>query len=177
MGDVGGVFFPPFCPIRPARRVLINNSSFNLIPHSHSQCVSHIFNNGAAVNNPPTHTHVLWWGGRAGVWKHVEERKRSRVHHQSASPQVDNEQMHAFLPRIRVWDYLSLSSAHWTSAITPPPAPHCHRSEAGDGCPLIKHLFSCQWEGGQSELHSNNNQFMYALVAGLTFNYKLVKKN
>lgn len=147
---------PPLCPIRPARRVLINNSSFNLIPHSHSQCVSHIFNNGAAVNNtpPPTTTQTMFCGGvgRAGVWNYEEERKRSQVHHHSASPQVDNQQIHALLQHIHPCVGLLVFVICTPNIRKSPHPPNCHRSEDGAGCSLIKHLFSCQWEAGQSKL-------------------------
>lgn len=45
-GYIVGVFFHSLHPVGPAFHVLINNSFFNLIYQSDSQCVSHIFNNG-----------------------------------------------------------------------------------------------------------------------------------
>lgn len=67
-----GVFFPSLRPVGPPLRLLINNSSFNLISHSDSHCVSHIFNNAVQwiiwlcspdfFFCPP----VFWRGGDGG---------------------------------------------------------------------------------------------------------------
>ena len=138
---------PPLCPIRPARRVLINNSSFNLILHSHSQCVSHIFNNGAAVNNAPPPPNPMFCG-RGGGLGAESMRRGGRGGRGITSQQPRRLTMsrctrsyHASVFWMTCLFHLHTEHQCETPHCQQPP--HRHRSEADEGCSLIKHLFSC----------------------------------
>lgn len=155
MGYIVGAFFRSLHPVRPAFHVLINNSFFNLISPSDSQCVSHIFNNGAVflfsfsavfcrAAESSFHSH-------SDSYDEEEERaeEKSQVYHLSTSLQDDNEQMHAVLLHTRVSDYLSSSFGARVSALSLPVLSGSHTSGGLRlTCSTIKQFLSWQWEKG-----------------------------